>query len=299
MALLLAGGTLALLLAHSQPSSPLATSLANPFQWLGAPLKLADRLASRMVPVGSVEERQLGDLYRQRFEAGLDPADPRQAYLDALMATIRRHARRPFPYRAYRIGAQGMPNAYALPGGVIVVSDELLTSLGSEAQLVAVLAHEVGHIELGHCFDTVRFQLLARRSGVTSLGQLADLANRLLLRHNFSKAEEHEADSYAFRLLLHSPYDPSALADSFASLQRQQARAGAGGEQNADLLGDYLRSHAPLPLRQAEFSQEAAAWWQRHPTARRYQGRRNLRRHQPLSRLSLAEEWRRGPSAPR
>jgi Zn-dependent protease with chaperone function len=223
LGLLLAAGTaLAVLLARERPVTPLRSSLATPFQLLGAPVKLADRLASRVVPVGSVEERDLGDLYRRRFEAQIPAGDSDQVYLDRLMAALLPFARRPFPYRAFRAGPLGGPNALALPGGVILVSDELLTDLGSEAELVAVLAHEIGHIELGHCFDAVRFQLLGRRTGSDTLGTLADLARGLLVRHSFSKAEEHEADAYAFTLLASSRYDPAARGSAFASLQRAQ-----------------------------------------------------------------------------
>ena len=60
LGLLFAFGTaLAVLLARERPATPLGSSLATPFQLLGAPIKLADRLASRVVPVGSVEERDL------------------------------------------------------------------------------------------------------------------------------------------------------------------------------------------------------------------------------------------------
>jgi Zn-dependent protease with chaperone function len=296
LGLLFAVGTaLAILLARERPVTPLRSSLATPFQLLGAPVKLADRLASRIVPVGSVEERDLGDLYRRRFEAQVPAGDADQAYLDRLMAPLRPFARRPFPYRAFRAGPLGGPNALALPGGVILVSDELLTDLGSEAELVAVLAHEIGHIELGHCFDAVRFQLLGRRSGSESLGTLADLTRGLLVRHSFSKAEEHEADAYAFTLLASSRYDPAALGSAFASLQRAEEEASSGGRgEGADPLRDYVSSHPPLPLRREEFRQEAAAWWRRHPHERRYLGVANLRRRQALDSLALPGEWRQG-----
>lgn len=296
LGLLLTFGTaLAVLLARERPATPLRSSLSTPFQLLGAPVKLADRLASRVVPVGSVEERDLGDLYRRRFEAAIPAGDTDQAYLDRLMAALRPFARRPFPYRAFRAGPLGGPNALALPGGVILVSDELLRDLGSEAELVAVLAHELGHIELGHCFDAVRFELLGRRSGSELLGALADRARGLLLRHSFSKAEEHEADAYAFTLLANSRYDPAAVGEAFASLQRaQEGTSSRTSSSQANLLRDYFSSHPPLPLRREEFREKAAAWWRRHPRERRYLGVANLRRRQALDSLTLPGEWRQG-----
>ena len=77
LGLLFAVGTaLAVLLARERPVTPLRSSLATPFQLLGAPIKLADRLTSRVVPVGSVEELDLGDLYRRRLEAQIPAGDP-------------------------------------------------------------------------------------------------------------------------------------------------------------------------------------------------------------------------------
>ena len=293
--LLASGGALAALLWQQRASPPLQSSLARPFQLLGTPVQLVDRLASRMVPVGAVEERQLGDTFRSRFEAQIQPGDRTQVYLDRLMAEqLRPHTRRPFPYRAYRIGAIGSPNAMALPGGVILISDELLALLGTEAELVAVLAHEIGHIELGHCFDQVRFQLLLRRSGVDSLGAIADAALQLLVQSSYSKTAEQESDTYGYELLLNSPYDPAALGAAFRAFNSLEP---SGIGQHADLLRDYLASHPPGPLRQAEFEQRAAAWWQRHPGERRYQGATNLRDRRTLVQQTRPEEWRDGGAA--
>ncbi len=296
--LLACGAGLILLLVRTRPTSPLESSLSTPFQLLGTPAKLLDRLASRAIPVGNLEERDLGDTFRRRYEVQIDPHDPDQAYLDALMRTaVKPRTHKPFPYRAYLIGPQGSPNAMALPGGVILVTRELLETLRSEAELVSVLAHEAGHIELGHCFDTVRFQLLARRTGNEQLGELADLAAAILLRHTYSKASEHEADEYAFTLLRASRYDPKGSGESFASLLAYGNRHGDREDPRAEVLRDYALSHPPLKIRETEFRQRANAWWQHHPRERRYVGSANLRRRRSMDELPLAGEWHGGAAA--
>ncbi|MFM7313126.1 MAG: M48 family metallopeptidase [Cyanobium sp.] len=290
LASLLGGGTLLIALLISQRSRPpLESSLARPFQLLGTPVQLVDRLASRVIPVNDIDEQSLGDVYRHRYEAQLIPGDPTQAYLDRLMSLqLRSHARRPFPYRAFRIGRIGAPNAMALPGGVILISDEMLDLVGSEAELMAVLAHEMGHVELGHCFDRVRFALLLQRSGAGTLGEIADAAINVLLQQSYSKTAENEADDYSYGLLLSSPYDPAALGRLFTAFNTLRRDP---GEQHADPLRDYLISHPPGPIREAEFLQRARSWWTRNRTSRRYRGRSNLQERRPLPILDDPREW--------
>jgi len=289
LAVLLAfGAGLITLLWHDRPAPPLRSSLATPFQLLGTPLHLLDRLASQALPVGDVDEEALGEVLRERFEAQVRPGDPDQRYLDALMKSLTPHIERPFRYRAYAVGACGTANAWALPGGVILVCAELLELLDSEAALVSVLAHELGHVELGHCFARVRFELLSRRlGGSRTLAQLADGAVALLLQRPYSKAAEHEADDYAHTLLQASDYDPAAQSQAFAALNA----AHGGSRPRADLILDGLDTHPPGALRQEEYEQRAAAWWRRHPGARRYVGRRNLRDRRSLAEWPLAGEW--------
>jgi Zn-dependent protease with chaperone function len=290
--LLALGAALMALLGRSRPTDSLAPSLALPFQLLGTPVHLVDRLASRMVPVGSVEERDLGETLRRRYDAQVRAQDPSQIYLDRLMPVLRRHTRRPFPYRAYLIGTCGSANALALPGGLILVCDELLATLKSESELVAVLAHEVGHIELAHTFDKVRFQLLARRTGSASLGELADGTLQLLVQSTYSQAAEHEADDYAFDLLSASAYDPAAVGRSFASLLRAtEGQELDGAPQPFDLLGELARSHPPTTTRLMDYRQRGLAWWSAHPNERRYVGRANLTERKPMAVMELPQEW--------
>ncbi|MFQ6537448.1 MULTISPECIES: M48 family metalloprotease [Aphanothece] len=288
LALLLLGGTgLIALLWQGRPTPPLETSLATPFQLLGTPGHLVDRLANRVLPVGDLDEEALGQTLHRRYESQLRPGDPDQPYLDQLIEGLRPGTRRPFTYRAYAIGDCGAANARALPGGVILVCRELFSLLDSEAALVAVLAHEIGHVELGHCFAHVRFELLSRRLGPRSLGQLADAAVRVVLQQPYSKAAEHEADDHAYTVLLASRYDPAAQGQAFAAFNR----AYGSGRRRADLILDGLASHPPGALREAEYSQRAEAWWRRHRGERRYRGRRNLEKRRSLTAWERPEEW--------
>jgi len=288
--LIACGVALIAVLHQARVQPPLESTFTSAFQILGAPVKLADRAATRVLPVGALDEKKLGDVYREHFDAQAMPASPAQLYLDSLVAELQPLTGKPFPYRAYVVDYP-MPNAMALPGGVVLVTRELLTTLRSEAELAAVLAHEFGHVELGHCFDAVRFELLARKVGAGSLGTLADFAASILMRHSFSKTMEHEADAYAFELLTHSRYDPRGVGGGFEALMAYLQTYGGTSPQQVSPIRDYFSSHPPLELRAAEFGQRASVWWRRNPDELRYTGRRNLQALVALSRLELADEW--------
>lgn len=291
LALLMAcGAALVVVLQRARVQPPLASTFTSAFQILGAPLKLADRVATRVLPVNEIDEKKLGDVYRASYDPQADPPSREQRYVDSLVAELRPFTGKPFPYRAYVVD-DPEPNAMALPGGAVLVTSDLLGTLQSEAELVAVLAHEIGHIERGHCFDAVRFELLARKIGARPLGELADFAAAQLLRHSYSKTMEHEADDYAFELLTNSRYDPRGAAGSFRSLLAYTATIGERTPQHAGLIRDYFQSHPPLELRAGEFGQRADAWWLRNAGQRRYAGVRNLRALAALPGSEFAEEW--------
>jgi Zn-dependent protease with chaperone function len=288
--LLACGVTLIVALQRARVQPPLESTFTSAFQIVGAPIKLVDRVATRVLPVNEIDEKELGDVYRASYDPQATPPSREQRYLDSLVAELKPLTGKPFPYRAYVVDYP-TPNAMALPGGVVLVTRDLLTTLRSEAELVAVLAHEIGHIERGHCFDTVRFELLARKAGAEPLGQLADFAAAMLLRHSYSKTMEHEADAYAFELLTNSRYDPRAVGGSFRSLIGYETAHGSQPSRAASPIRDYFTSHPPLEVRAAEFGERAQAWWLRHPDERRYAGVRNLKALVALPRHELADEW--------
>jgi predicted Zn-dependent protease len=295
IALLIAGSTLAAVLGLRRVGTPLESSLVPAFELLGNPVKSVDRFVGRVVPVDEIDERDLGRVLRARYDAQQEPKDRDFLYLNDLATHLSARARKPFDYRVYVLGSTD-PNAMALPGGVVLVTRGLLATLQSESELAAVLAHELGHIELSHCFDAVKFQLLERKLNSAPLGQLADLAVHLLLAHSFTKTQEAEADEYAYAFLLHSAYEPRGAGRAFASLLAWREQRDADRRPpRADPFRDYFRSHPPLELRRDEFLARAGAWWRGHEREQRYVGRANLsQRASFFSGFRPSGEWTRG-----
>jgi len=125
------------------------------------------------------------------------------AQLDRLLAA------RPLPARpelVFRSMGGKFPNAFALPGGFIVVSDELV-ALANDDELAAVLAHEIGHWQLRHGLQGVLRSSSALLVVCTITGDLSTLTTFagtipfVLLQRGYSREFEEEADTYAVNLL--------------------------------------------------------------------------------------------------
>jgi predicted Zn-dependent protease len=110
-------------------------------------------------------------------------------------------------------------NAFAAPGGFVLVTTGLLKQLGSEDELGAVLAHEIAHVTRQHHYQAI----LRQRNAETAMKSLqADLgqdaaefaaltkASAVLYARGLDKGTEHEADLIGVQLMTIAGYDPSA-----------------------------------------------------------------------------------------
>lgn len=291
LALLIAlGSGLTAILVILKPTTPVEYTFAPAFQLLGRGAKTMDRTLTRLVPVDSGDEAAYGDAIAARYESESDRESVDGGYLNDLIAGLSRHAKKPFRYRVFVV--EGEPNACALPGGVIIVTRGLLKAMKSEAEIIAILSHEMGHIELSHCFDTVRFQLLSQKIGKRSLGQLADFSVNLMLRHSFSKSQEEEADRYAYDLVLQTDYTPSCVGDSFQSFLSYEMKTHADTKRRkTNIFRDYFMTHPHTVHRQEKYSEEARRWWITHKGEKKYRGLKNLRLRVPASDRRFDEEY--------
>jgi Zn-dependent protease with chaperone function len=138
--LFLSGLFLLMVVLGQRMHTPFSSTFAPLFSLAGRTFKTADRLMSRVIPVGEIDEKTMGDAFAARMVGGGRSEDRR--YLDTLVAEVGKLGSKPFTYRVFIV--EGAPNAFSLPGGVVIATTELMDTLTSEAQLVSVLAHEVG-----------------------------------------------------------------------------------------------------------------------------------------------------------
>jgi predicted Zn-dependent protease len=289
---LLLGGALIVLLSLRKTPTPLRSTWAPALELLGEPAKSAGAAIGRILPIDDKDEKEYGDLLSAEYAIYTNSADGSSIYVNSLIAGISRLASKPFRYRVALI-PDGIPNAFALPGGLILVTRGLVETLETEAQLVSVLAHEMGHIECGHCIKLVRNEVLARKLDIPEAGRFVDFLNNLFFRHSYSKTEEAEADAFAYRIILRTSYSPSSVAGAFDRLLLCEGSWTEHDpkDEEADILRDYIMSHPPLLLRKARYEAEAKRWWARHPGQRRYCGHKNLSERVPMSARIWDEEW--------
>ncbi|SCK12080.1 M48 family metallopeptidase [Vogesella sp. LIG4] len=190
-------------------------------QWI--PVSTEQQLAAH-----TLQWLQQQELIRpSRFPAARQQA--LQARLTALLPAGSRYHYQVWLRDAPDIG----PNAFALPGGSIVVTDQLLRVVSQPEELDAILAHEAGHVEARH----------GLRSAVESTGVLAALtlitgdASSLTLalpvalaNASYSREHEREADSFAFATLRRHGLSPCLLG---YGLQRIERSALSGKEAEA------------------------------------------------------------------
>ncbi|MFN7123181.1 MAG: M48 family metallopeptidase [Hydrogenophaga sp.] len=138
-------------------------------------------------------------------------------------------------------------NAFALPGGHIVITDDLVKLLADQPDaIVGVLAHELGHVHHRHGLDLmVRASLISALVGVVlgdASGFLATVPATLATQA-YSRDAERAADAFAARLLHESGASPSVMVAFFERIQQQEQQGGESPEGEGANLPIAISSH--------------------------------------------------------
>lgn len=136
----------------------------------------------------------------------------------------------------FRDGGWVGANAFAIPGGVVVVTDQLVELLGDDDKVAAVLAHEVGHLRHRHGArhilqdSFVALGAMALLGDGSNVAQLATTLPTVMLHTTYSRDFEREADQYAFDLLKRTGRSPKLFGEALAKLEAEQFRDHGGSE---------------------------------------------------------------------
>ncbi len=227
-----------------------------------AALLLAGFFAVRALGSGAVlalptsVDRQLGELAIDNMtlegEVVHDPV--LTAAVDEIVARLGEHAEGEFAFDVRVVDAPVL-NAFALPGGPIVVYTGLLRAATSPEQVAGVLAHEMAHVTRRH-----GMQRVAQSLGVVAAAQLffgdvsgvAAIALSVLQEgaiNSYSREHEHEADMTGVAMLHAAHIDPEGLASFFALLEARE------GDTPAAIA--WLGTHPQLASRVREVREKA------------------------------------------
>lgn len=150
-----------------------------------------------------------------------------------------------------KIGA----NAFALPDGTILVTDQLIKLADNDLEVLAVLAHELGHVKHKHGMRMVLQSSLVGAMAAWYFGDVSSIlagGSTALLEGKYSRTFEFEADDFGAQLLRRHHLEPRLLADMLNKLEAnaEQPQLEKNKEQDrSDGVWELLASHPETQAR--------------------------------------------------
>jgi len=219
--------------------------------------------ANQFMLVSESQEIAMGQQYDGEIinTVGLYPDSNLQRYVAQLGARLAANSERPNLPWTFRVVDDPAVNAFAVPGGHIYITRGIMAHLNSEAELAAVMGHEIGHVTARHTASQMTQQQLfglglALGAAVNStFAQYSGVASQALgvLFLKFSRDDESQADQLGLRYMRRGHYDVNQMPAIFVMLDRV---TGSGGGSR---LPNWLATHPAPADRFARITQTIAA----------------------------------------
>ena len=276
-------------------------------------LKAVDNVGQAATRLSPEELARLDEEIQARLPAGPRAQDPElqrehasrlqidQVYVQGILDRLDGLTHlQPKPH--LRVIELSVPNAFALPGGTIIVTTGMIDMCDSEAELASVIAHEMGHHKLGHPLARIQYERAARKLGGPLLADLSTLGYALYSR-GYSARDEEEADRQGLGMTARMDYHPQAACHLMARMQTRFGRPDTtpgnvveeGAQATEKALRNYFATHPPFPDRIQKL--ERARVEMHLPVERRrwFLGTRNHRDRIHSLQRRLAEDFQVGP----
>lgn len=222
-----------------------------------------------------MSEKEEIDIGRKAFPSAIqqmqgevdDPA--LQAYVGKVGKKLAAVSHRPqLPYR-FAVVNDSTPNAFAMPGGNIAITRGLLMGIENEAQLAAVLGHEIGHVTARHAAQGIQRGMLLNL-GVILLGEASGSYSQVarqgaqlaatLIDNSYSREQETESDRLGIDYMVRAGYNP------LGAVQLQEFLLKQSGENDPAWIAGLFRTH---PFSRDRMNANRAYIESRYPTTLR------------------------------
>ncbi len=192
----------------------------------------------RELSLFQVSDAQEVELGKKSFPSALQqmggayPDARLEAYVQTVGAGLARYSSRPGLPWSFKVINDSSPNAFAVPGGYIAISRGLLVNLENEAQLAAVLGHEVAHVDARHSVQGMQrgalldatLAVLSGVAGESVYGPLTRQAGELaagMLDRSYSRDQERESDQIGIDYMVRAGYNPQGAVQLQEFFYRQ------------------------------------------------------------------------------
>jgi Zn-dependent protease with chaperone function len=209
----------------------------------------AARAIAFRLPAGVMEtaaRQTMTGLDRTVFRPSTLDRETRHRLLDHFRPLLQDHRRHGLTV-TFRAGGRVGPNAFALPDGTVVFTDQMVEMAEDDDELLAVLAHEAGHVVHRHGIRRVvqdsllAFALMAATGDASGTSELFYGMPVMLTELAYSRQFEREADRYALDYLRHHGLPTAPFARLMRRIERRRTQE-RGGESNRRWT-DYLSTH--------------------------------------------------------
>lgn len=202
--------------------------------------------------ISQQQEIELGQELHPQFEqqfGGLYPDEQVQQYVSGVGNSLVSYAGRQDLQWQFRVLDSEQINAFALPGGYVYITSGLLYELENEAQLAAILGHEIGHVVERHSVRQLQraqgAQFIPVIAGVFVGSEAADVAGMAtqLGLMSYGRGQEREADYSGLTYMTRAGYNPQGMVEAM------QIMRAAGGDRSPP---EFLSTH-PDPGNRIEY----------------------------------------------
>lgn len=168
---------------------------------------------------------------------------------------LRLRQRQQIPYAVYLVD-EPQVNAFAILGGHLYVTRGLLELQPSDAELEAVLGHEIAHVDLKHCVGKLTYAVRASQIGGDQAAEIVQLAYQLIAV-GYAEDQEFCADAWSYKAMLKLGRSKLQATEFLRRLaKREESMKAAKAAENANVLEkfndqiqNHFRSHPPTSIR--------------------------------------------------